>query len=77
MFNITDTEMALAMRFNREIDATVSNAQAIVDSKNASIDSLRAALRTALAELEDEKALRHAAEMRLDRLNKLLDTPLH
>ncbi len=77
MFNFTDNELGLAMKFRRDVDATVSDAQAIVDSKNASIDTLRATVRALLADLEDEKALRHAAELRLDRLNRLLDTPLN
>jgi uncharacterized protein (DUF1778 family) len=77
MFNFTDTEVALMMRADREHAATVSHAQALVDSKNASIDALRSALRAALDELEDERALRLAAELRLKRLNDLLDTPLH
>lgn len=77
MLNFTDTEVALTLRYNREIRDAVTHGQALVDSKNASIDALRAALRTALSEIEDERALRHAAEMRLDRLNRLLDTPLN
>ncbi|KQN75039.1 hypothetical protein [Devosia sp. Leaf64] len=77
MLSFSDTEVALSMRYNRELSNTVSHAQAIVDSKNGSIDALRAALKSVLAELEDERALRHAAEMRLDRVNRLLDTPLN
>jgi ABC-type transporter Mla subunit MlaD len=77
MFNFTDTEVGLMMRSDREHAATVAYAQGIVDSKNASIDALRAALRNALSELEDERALRLAAELRLEKLNRLLDTPLH
>lgn len=73
----TDTEVALSIRYTAELDGVARDAQRLVDSKNASIGALQAALRKALAVLEDEKALRHAAEMRLDRLNRLLDTPLN
>lgn len=76
MFAVSDLELGLALRYNREIRDTVTYAQGIVDSKNASIDALKAALRATLSELEDERALRLAAELRLDRLNKILDMPL-
>lgn len=51
----TETEIALGMRYTREVDELSRDAQRLIDSKNAEIARLRRQLSAALA---DNEALR-------------------
>ena len=62
----TDTEVALSMRFSREVDQVTRQAQSIVDRQDREIARLRRALSAALAEneiLRREKGQRAIADM--------------
>lgn len=76
MFHITDTEAGLMLRANRDA-REINLAQGIVDQLGADIGELRRQLRQALDDLADERGIRRAAELRLARLNNILDTPIH
>ncbi|GHA28324.1 hypothetical protein GCM10007989_25470 [Devosia pacifica] len=72
----TDTEVGLAFGFRRNLDRVTENAQVLIDGKNAEINLLMSALKKARAELADERAMRMAAELRLERMEEILDTPI-
>lgn len=76
MFNISDTEAGLMIRAGRDA-REISRAQGIVDQLDADVGELKRQLRLALADLEDERGRRRAAELRLARLDAILDTPIH
>lgn len=76
MFHVTDTEAGLMLRAARDA-REISRAQGIVDQLDADVGELRRQLRQALADLDDERGRRRAAELKLARLNAILDTPIH
>lgn len=68
----TYTEIGLKMGYDRAIAAMADEAQAIIDRKAASLDVAHAEIRRLQRELALERAVRIAAELKLE---KLLDMP--
>jgi hypothetical protein len=64
----TDTEIGLKIAYDRNLNATVREAQAIIDAKTAQIGALSRALRAARDELAHERALRILSDLRLEEL---------
>lgn len=73
----SDELIGLDIAHRRELKQMGQQTQAMVDSLDTDVRRLRAKLKAAYAEIETERAKRMAAELKLDRLNKILDTPLH
>ena len=73
----TDTEIGMAMSHSRSMRAFSNDAQGLVNEMDRDIVTLRNKLAAALDALADERALRLATELKLSRLNRLLDTPLN
>lgn len=73
----SDELIGLNMRHNREQRRTVATAQGIIDEQADHVARLHAKLRAAYAELELEQGRRRAAELKVARLNAILDMPLN
>lgn len=73
----TDTELGMALAHGRQMKSFGRDAQGLVDELDNDITVLRAQLAAVRAELADELALRLSVEMKLAKLNRILDTPIH
>jgi len=74
--HFSDGEAGLALGFQNRIRETERVYDAALAERDQHIALLTAALQSARAELASEKAQRHALQFKVDRLNKILDTPL-
>lgn len=72
----TDAEVLMSISHDRAIRQTVSQAQGLVDRKNAEISMLTIALQAARRDLELERARSMRLELELDAANRLLDTEI-
>lgn len=73
----SDELIGLDIAHRRELRQMGQQAQAMVDSLDGDVQRLRAKLRAAYAEIETERAARMAAELKVERLNRILDMPLN
>lgn len=74
--NFTDTEVGMAMAHQRSMRAFSRDAQGLVDEMDRDIVELRAQLAACREVILDERAGRLAAELKVGKLQALLDLPI-
>ena len=73
----TDAEIGMKIYFDRQLDATVREAQSIIDRKAAQIGALSRALREARDQLAHERARRILSDLRVEELLAQGSAPRH
>ena len=68
----SDAEIGMKLAFDRNLSATVTEAQMIIDRKQVEVDALTRALNQTREELKRERARRLIAQIRLE---DLVDPP--